>query len=74
LAPAKRETSKTAIDRRDEYVLLLPARQLKSEEMSNEIFERRVITPGEREAQKVFREVEAAKAMTEVREGAESFL
>jgi hypothetical protein len=31
----------------------------------SDTFERRVITPAEREARKVFREVEAAKAMTE---------
>jgi hypothetical protein len=33
--------------------------------MSNETFERKVTTPAEREARKAFREVEAAKAMTE---------
>jgi hypothetical protein len=31
----------------------------------SDTFERKVITPAEREARKVFREVEAAKAMTE---------
>ena len=31
----------------------------------SDAFERKVITPAEREARKVFREVEAAKAMTE---------
>jgi hypothetical protein len=31
----------------------------------NDSFERKVITPAEREARKVFREVEASKAMTE---------
>jgi hypothetical protein len=31
----------------------------------SDTFERKVITPAERQARKVFREVEAAKAMTE---------
>jgi hypothetical protein len=31
----------------------------------SDTFERKVITPAEREARKVFREVEAAKAMSE---------
>jgi hypothetical protein len=31
----------------------------------SDTFERKVITPAEREARKLFREVEAAKAMTE---------
>jgi hypothetical protein len=31
----------------------------------NDTFERKVITPAEREARKLFREAEAAKAMTE---------
>ena len=31
----------------------------------NDSFERKVITPAEREARKLFREAEAAKAMTE---------
>ena len=31
----------------------------------NDTFERKVITPAEREARKIFREVDAAKAMTE---------
>ena len=31
----------------------------------NDAFERKTITPAEREARKAFREVEAAKAMTE---------
>jgi hypothetical protein len=31
----------------------------------NDAFERKIITPAEREARKAFREVEAAKAMTE---------
>jgi hypothetical protein len=33
--------------------------------MSDETFERKVITPAEREARKAFRQVEAEKAMTE---------
>jgi len=33
--------------------------------MSNETFERKVMTPAEREARKAFRQVEAEKAMTE---------
>jgi hypothetical protein len=33
--------------------------------MSDEIFERRVTTPAEREARKAFKEVEAARAMTD---------
>jgi hypothetical protein len=31
----------------------------------NDTFERKVITPAEREARKVFKQVDAAKAMTE---------
>jgi len=31
----------------------------------SDAFERKVITPAEREARKIFREVDAAKAMTE---------
>jgi hypothetical protein len=33
--------------------------------MSDETFERKVATPAEREARKAFRQVEAAKAMTD---------
>ena len=33
--------------------------------MSDETFERKVMTPAEREARKAFREVEAVKAMTD---------
>jgi hypothetical protein len=33
--------------------------------MSDETFERKVITPAEREARKAFRQVDAEKAMTE---------
>jgi hypothetical protein len=33
--------------------------------MSDETFERKVTTPAEREARKAFRQVEAAKAMTD---------
>jgi hypothetical protein len=33
--------------------------------MSNETFERKVISPAEREARKAFRQVDAEKAMTE---------
>jgi hypothetical protein len=35
------------------------------EEMSDEAFKRKVTTPAEREARKAFREIEAAKAMTD---------
>jgi hypothetical protein len=35
------------------------------EKMSDETFERKVITPAEREARKAFRQVDAEKAMTE---------
>ena len=35
------------------------------EEMSDKEFERKVITPAEREARKAFRKVEAVKAVTE---------
>jgi hypothetical protein len=33
--------------------------------MTNETFERKVMTPAEREARKAFRQVDAQKAMTE---------
>ena len=33
--------------------------------MSNETFERKITTPAEREARKAFKQVEAAKAMTD---------
>jgi hypothetical protein len=33
--------------------------------MSDETFERKITTPAEREARKAFRQVEAAKAMTD---------
>jgi len=33
--------------------------------MNNETFERKVMTPAEREARKAFRQVDAEKAMTE---------
>lgn len=33
--------------------------------MSDEIFERKVTTPAEREARRAFKEVEAARAMTD---------
>jgi hypothetical protein len=41
--------------------------------MSNESFERRVLTPAGREARKAFRQVEAEKAMTEPERAQKAF-
>jgi hypothetical protein len=41
--------------------------------MSDETFERKVATPAEREARKAFRQVEAAKAMTDHEKAQKSF-
>jgi len=41
--------------------------------MSDETFERKVTTPAEREARKAFRQVEAAKAMTDHEKAQKTF-
>jgi hypothetical protein len=41
--------------------------------MSDETFERKVTTPAERKAQKAFRQVEAAKAMTDHEKAQKTF-
>ena len=41
--------------------------------MSDETFERKVTTPAEREARKVFKQVEAAKAMTDHEKAQKTF-
>jgi hypothetical protein len=41
--------------------------------MSDETFERKVTTPAEREARKAFKEVEAAKAMTDHEKAQKTF-